>query len=310
VDEYDKDAVHDFALWKRSTDEELERGIYYDTPWGAGRPGWHIECSVMSRELMGDTIDIHIGGEDLVFPHHENEVAQSETLTGKRFVRYWVHVRHLMINGGKMSKSLGNIVGFDDILSRYSQDAFRYFYLTTHYRRPLDYTDANMEGAKNSSERLENSLDLVEHAMRETRGRFDFGAAEERLLERVGKMVRSFGAAMDDDLNTHGALDALHAISGALNEYLAGIPNKGVLREAYEHYRRLLDVLGLFEDRCKEIKGLDEKVLKLLIDVREKLRDERMFELSDRIRMALDEIGVSLMDTPEGTKWKIEGSDS
>ena len=140
-DEYDKKEANDFAVWKFATQDELDRGIYYESPWGRGRPGWHIECSVMNRCLMGDTIDIHAGGEDLIFPHHENEIAQSESITGKQFVRYWLHARFLMINGRRMSKSLGNYVSFDEVLSKYNRDTFRYFYLSVHYRRPLNYTD-------------------------------------------------------------------------------------------------------------------------------------------------------------------------
>ena len=188
-DEYDKETMNDFALWKFSTPDEIERGIYYETPWGRGRPGWHIECSVMSRCLLGDTVDIHAGGEDLIFPHHENEIAQSESLTGKTFARYWVHGRFLMMNGRKMSKSLGNYVSFDDILSRYSAEAFRYFYLSVHYRRPLDYTESSMETAENSAARLGNTLDLVESALKSMDVNRDYTDAERKLQNNVGKHI-------------------------------------------------------------------------------------------------------------------------
>jgi cysteinyl-tRNA synthetase len=304
-DEYDKETVNDFALWKTSTPEELERGIYYESPWGKGRPGWHIECSVMTRSLCGDTLDIHAGGEDLIFPHHENEIAQSESLTGKEFVRNWVHVRFLMINGRKMSKSLGNYVSFDEVLSKYSIDAFRYFYLSVHYRRPLDYTEAAMGIAQNSADRLENTLDLIDDAMRKEDRYYDFNEPEKALLDAVREHKGEFEAAMDDDLDTHGALDALHALSGAINEYLVGDVNKGVLLRAAKVYRELLSVLGLFERRETGIDELTDNLIETIVQVRERLRTEKNFQLSDKIREDLERVGVVLSDTAEGTSWKI-----
>jgi len=306
VDEYDKETVNDFALWKTATPEELERGIYYETPWGRGRPGWHIECSVMNRSLCGDTLDIHAGGEDLAFPHHENEIAQSESLTGRQFVRNWLHVRHLMINGRRMSKSLGNYVSFDEVLSRYSPDAFRYFYLSVHYRRPLDYTEEAMRIAEGSAARLENTLDLVEDAMRREDRNLGYGPREEELIRRVAESRASFEAAMDDDLDTHSALDALHALSGAINEYLAEAPNKGVLLKASGVYRELLDALGLFEARGGATDELTEGLIGAIAEVRERLRAEKNYVLSDMIRDELAKVGVSLLDTAEGTSWKVE----
>ena len=304
-DEYDKETVNDFALWKTSTPEEEERGIYYESPWGKGRPGWHIECSVMTRSLCGDTLDIHAGGEDLIFPHHENEIAQSESLIGKEFVRNWVHVRFLMINGRKMSKSLGNYVSFDEVLSKYSVDAFRYFYLSVHYRRPLDYTEAAMGIAQNSADRLENTLDLIDDVMRKEDRYYDFNEPEKTLLDAVKEHKGEFEAAMDDDLDTHGALDALHALSGAINEYLSGNVNKGVLLRAAKVYQELLSVLGLFEKRGAGIDELTNGLIETIAQVRERLRTEKNFQLSDKIREDLERVGVVLSDTEEGTSWKI-----
>ena len=306
ADEYDKEAVNDFALWKTATPEEIERGIFYDTPWGKGRPGWHIECSVMTKSLLGDTLDIHAGGEDLAFPHHENEIAQTESLTGKQFVRYWMHVRHLMINGRRMSKSLGNYVSFDEVLSRYSTEAFRYFSLSVHYRRPLDYTEAAMEIAENSTKRLENTLDLIAEALKREDKYFGFTEAEASFLDAVREHARSFEAAMDDDLDTHGALDALHALSGTINEYVAGEPNKGVLIKASAKYRKLLSALGLFEERRGEAGELTDDVIAILANVRERLRADQQYQLSDKIREDLTKVGVVLSDTSEGATWKIE----
>ena len=304
VDEYDKEDAQDFALWKKSTPEELERGIYFDSPWGPGRPGWHIECSVMSRELLGETIDIHAGGEDLVFPHHENEVAQSEALSGKQFVRYWVHMRHLMIEGGKMSKSLGNYVGFDEVLERHSPEAFRYFYVSTHYRRPLNFTWRAMESAENTVRRLRSTLDRVDEALGGEDVNLDYGEREDRLLKTVYAEKEAFEEAMDDDFNTPVALSHLHRMVAALNEYLEGPPNKGVVLEAYLQLRELLWALGLFEDRPARADDFSERLLGFIAGLREELRSQRQYELADRIREGLRELGVELQDTPQGPRWR------
>ena len=305
ADEYDKESPQDFALWKRSTPEELRRGIYYDSPWGPGRPGWHIECSVMSQKYLGETLDIHMGGEDLIFPHHENEIAQSEGLTGKPFVRYWLHVAFLRIRGEKMSKSLGNIIRISEALRDYSPDALRYFYLSAHYRRQIDYTDEVMEGAEAAVRRLGNTLSIVEDALRQPEEKLSYDDEEQRFLEEIKTLKHRFEASMDDDLDTHGAINALHAMSKTLNTYAEGRPNKGVLLRGYEVYRRLLSTLGLLERR-EEAGELLERALNLIVEVRERLRAERRYELSDWIREELRSIGVILEDTPKGTRWRIE----
>jgi cysteinyl-tRNA synthetase len=303
-DSYDKEDAQDFALWKKATPEELSRGIFFESPWGRGRPGWHIECSVMSRELLGETIDIHAGGEDLVFPHHENEVAQSESLTGKQFVRYWLHMRHLMVGGGKMSKSLGNYVSFDQILEKHSPEALRYFYVSTQYRRPLDFTWQAMEAAENTVRRLENTLDLVDHAMRGPDTNLDYKEEEDKLLKKVWAEEDAFGAAMDDDFDTPVALGHLHAAAGAINEYLTGPANKGVLQEAADAYQRMLNSLGLFEEK----RGSDEateRLISLIIGLREEQRKAKNYAFADMIRDRLQEAGVSIQDTAGGATWKI-----
>jgi cysteinyl-tRNA synthetase len=305
-DEYDKETANDFALWKKSTPDEYERGIYYDSPWGPGRPGWHIECSVMSRSLCGDTIDIHAGGEDLTFPHHENEIAQSESLTGKQFVRNWLHARFLMINGRKMSKSLGNYVSFDEVLSKYSADAFRYFYFFNDTATTEIYTEKAMEVAQNSVNRLENTLDLIDDALRKEDIYLDHGKRDATLLEAVKEHRLSFEAAMDDDLDTHGAIDALHALSGVINEYVSGPTNKGILLKAAVAYKTLLEALGFFEKRGGGSDGLSDDLIGLIAGVRERLRSEKNYAMADEIRDRLGEAGVTLADTKDGTSWKIE----
>ena len=304
-DEYDKENVQDFALWKKSTEEEIERGIYFESPWGKGRPGWHIECSVMSKELLGETIDIHAGGEDLAFPHHENEVAQSESLTGKEFVRYWIHMRHLMIDGGKMSKSLGNYVSFEEILERHTPQALRYFYISTQYRRPLNFTWQAIESAKNTVGRLENTLDLIDQGMRGPDNNLDYGNREGKLLTMVREEKIKFTEAMDNDFNTPVALGSVHAIRDAINEYLTETPNKGVLLEASDILNELLKVLGLFEDRSTGGDDMTERLIQTIIDIREEQREAKNYEVADLIRDRLEDIGVELRDTSEGTTWKI-----
>jgi cysteinyl-tRNA synthetase len=305
-DEYDKEDAQDFSLWKKATPEELERGIYFESPWGRGRPGWHIECSVMNKELLGDTVDIHAGGEDLAFPHHENEVAQSETVTGKQFVRFWLHMRHLMIDGGKMSKSLGNYVSFDDVLEKHTPDALRYFYVSTHYRRQLNFTWGNMENAQNTVNRLENTLDLIENAMRGPDNNLDYGEREKKLLETVRGERQKFMEAMDDDFDTPVALGHLHAMNGAINEYLTEPANKGVLREAADIYMDLLGVLGLFEKRSAGGDEVTERLITMITDLREEQRKEKNYAFADLLRDRLAEAGVEIQDTSDGTTWKLK----
>jgi len=305
-DEYDKEDAQDFTLWKKATPEELERGIYFESPWGRGRPGWHIECSVMSKELLGETVDIHAGGEDLTFPHHENEVAQRETVTGKQFVRFWLHMRFLMVGGRRMGKSLGNYVSFDDILEKHTPDALRYFYISTHYRRPLNFTWESMESAQNTVNRLENTLDLVESAMRGPDNNLDYGEREKKLLETVRAEKRGFVEAMDDDFDTPVAFGHLHAMNGVINEYLTEPANKGVLREAADIYMELLSVLGLFEKRSAGGDEVTERLITVITDLREEQRKEKNYAFADLIRDRLAEAGVEIQDTSEGTTWKLK----
>jgi cysteinyl-tRNA synthetase len=303
ADEYDKENAQDFALWKKATAEEIERKIYYESPWGKGRPGWHIECSVMSKELLGETIDIHAGGEDLAFPHHENEVAQSEALTGKEFVRFWIHMRHLLIDGGKMSKSLGNYVSFDDVLAEHSPDAFRYFYISTHYRRPLNFTWSAMETAENTVKRLENTLNLAENALKGGETNIDYGDREEKLISTMRAEKKSFIKAMDDDFDTPIALGHLHNLAGAINAYIQEPANKGVLYEAFSVFKELLSVLGLFEKRSTGGSEIVDKLMGFIVELRQEQRAAKNWKMADQIRDKLKELGVEVKDGKDGATW-------
>jgi len=235
-------------------------------------------------------------------------VAQSETVTGKKFVRFWLHMRFLMIGGGKMSKSLGNYVSFDDILERHTPDALRYFYVSTHYRKPLNFTWENMENAQNTVNRLENTLDLIENAMRGPDDNLDYGKREEKLLNAVRAEKQGFIEAMDNDFDTPVALGHLHAVNGAINEYLTGPANKGVLREAGDTYRKLLGVLGLFEKRRASGDEVTEQLITLITDLREEYRRKKNYAFADLIRDRLAEAGVEIQDTADGTTWKLKTS--
>jgi cysteinyl-tRNA synthetase len=216
-------------------------------------------------------------------------------------------MRFLMIGGGKMSKSLGNYVSFDDILERHTPDALRYFYVSTHYRRPLNFTWENMENAQNTVNRLENTLDLIENAMRGPDDNLDYRGREEKLLNTVRAEKHGFIEAMDDDFDTPVALGHLHAVNGAVNEYLTGPANKGVLSEAADVYRELLGVLGLFEKRNVAGDEVTERLITLITELREEQRMEKNYAFADLIRDRLAEAGVEIQDTAEGTTWKLKG---
>jgi len=291
----------DFALWKKS--KEGEPG--WESPWGIGRPGWHIECSVMSMKYLGETMDIHGGGLDLIFPHHENEIAQSEAYTGKTFARFWVHNGFVMVNKEKMSKSLGNFFTIKEILERFSPDVLRLFLLSTHYRSPIDFSFERLEESERALKRLLNFLDsLPTVESLET-------VEEEGEPVPVSQFRELFEAAMDDDFNTAKALGALFELvkkanllkDRALKEGKITKPEKLSYREAVEFVENALRTLGFRLEREKE-NGLEEKLIELLIEVRGELRKKKEFQLADLIRDRLKELGIALEDLPTGTIYK------
>lgn len=301
VDEYDKEQPGDFALWKKSTPEELNRPeICFDSPWGKGRPGWHIECSAMSTNSLGETIDIHVGGVDLIFPHHENEIAQSEGATGKPFVLYWLHGEHLLVDGAKMSKSKGNYFTLTDLLKKYSCDEIRYLFLSTHYRDKLNYTESAMENAVQGAEKIENALETLEFTLENASE--GAGPDDKQFLSLLEKHKKAFVEAMDDDFDTPRALKTVHSLVTDIFKYQETGKNKTVLVKARRTLMELLSVLGLFEKMPKKEKLTKEE--ESLIKEREEARKNKDWKRADEIRDELKRQGILLDDFPEGTKWK------
>ena len=288
-----KEHPMDFALWKSSKPGEPS----WDSPWGAGRPGWHIECSAMSMHHLGEQIDIHGGGNDLVFPHHENEIAQTESVTGKAFARYWVHNGMMQLAGEKMSKSLGKVVTIDDFLAEHEGDVLRMMVLNSSYRNPLTFGDDVIAQAERALERLRLALRPV------SGGTLTSGEAVESLNKQVEASRQGYVDCMDDDFNSAGALGYLFELLRAINQARdAGIapeliaPAQGVLRE-------LMQVFGLRPERESGGSQADA-FIDLLIEIRRELRSQKLWALSDLVRNRLTELGVLLEDSKEGTTWR------
>ena len=302
----DKRNSKDFALWKRADEGDL---LKWWSPWGYGFPGWHIECAIMGLKYLGPQFDIHGGARDLKFPHHENEVAQCEALTGKKpFVKYWLHTGFLTINGEKMAKSLGNYITVREALKKYDAEAIRLFVLSTHYRSEIDFTDKKLRGAETSLDRLYNTLDGLEEAMERSVER-EPNKVEKTFEKRVEKLRGEFVEAMDEDFNTPRALAALFDLSREINRFLGEKKqvNTELLKGVYDDFLELGRVLGLFQkERSKKVsEKLVNDLVNLLVELRENLRRKGDFELSDEIRAKLRELGVVVEDTSEGSKWKL-----
>ena len=286
----------DFVLWKPKKEGEP----YWDAPWSKGRPGWHIECSVMAKRYLGDTIDIHAGGEDLVFPHHENEIAQSECSNGVPFAHYWLHNAFLNIDNKKMSKSLGNFFTVRDIKEKYDLQVLRFFMLSAHYRSQLNFSAELMEAAKNSLERIVNAVDnlkfLESHAQTE-----QMSGQEEEIAAQIGTFIEEFDTAMDDDLNTADAITALFNLVRFANTNVSETSSRALIRALLDAILELGDVLGLILEKKEE--NLDAEIEEL-IAARQAARKAKDFTKADEIRAKLLEMGIELLDTREGVKWK------
>ena len=294
IEEKKKDPM-DFALWKaRKEDSE----IAWESPWGMGRPGWHIECSTMAKKYLGDTIDIHAGGQDLSFPHHENEIAQSEACNGATFANYWMHNGYITINNEKMSKSKGNFFTVRDILNEYDGEVIRFFLLSGHYRNPINFSDLLMEQAKAGLERITNLRDNLKYLAGLKKG--EFTAQEKEFLDSLSKYQDEFVAAMEDDLNTADAITAIFEMVTAINTYIRNDCSSAFAEEALKVLLKFSNVLGLLEADSKEEEISDE--IKNLIEERQNARKEKNFARADEIRDLLKEKGITLKDTPQGVQ--------
>ena len=285
----------DFVLWKPKKEGEP----FWESPWCDGRPGWHIECSVMSRKYLGESIDIHAGGEDLIFPHHENEIAQSEASNGKPFARYWMHNAFLNIDNKKMSKSLGNFFTVRDISKKYDLQVLRFFMLSAHYRMPLNFSAELMESAQRSLERITNAADNLKYLIKNSKSG-EMSKEEESLLNEAGKFAVSFDAAMDDDFNTADAITAVFELVKFINQNSSADNSAQYLKALLKELTGLCDILGLIVDKEEELLDSD---IEALIEERKAARKNKDFKRADEIRDSLLEMGIVLEDTREGVKW-------
>jgi cysteinyl-tRNA synthetase len=297
-DEYGKEDVRDFGLWKAVKPGEPS----WDSPWGPGRPGWHIECSAMSMKHLGETFDIHCGGVDLIFPHHENEIAQSESATGKPFVCHWLHSEHLIVDGQKMSKSLGNQYTLKDLLDRgCSARALRYLFLSVHYRQKINFTFESLDGAVGALRRVDEMRFRLQHAEEK-------GGADPRLAESIERLHRDFAAGLADDLNMAVALAALFAfvkdVNVAIEEGRIGEGDRQRVTDALAGVDQVLGVLDAAEWPESQVEEDDSAEIEQLIAERNEARKRRDFATSDRVRDELAARGIVLEDTPQGTRWK------
>ena len=289
VDE--KEDPLDFVLWKPKKEGEPS----WPSPWGDGRPGWHLECSVMSKKYIGDVIDIHAGGEDLVFPHHENEIAQSEAANGTEFARYWMHNGFLKINNEKMSKSLGNFFTVREVAEKYPLQVIRFFMLSAHYRSPLNFSADLVEASKNGLERILTAVDRLK-SISGTEGEVDKAVADE-----MDAFVKKYEAAMDDDLNTADAISVIFELVKYANVNVTEESTKATVELVLNTVTKLCDILGIITEKKKEILDSD---IEALIEERQSARKAKNFARADEIRDQLSDMGIILEDTREGVKWK------
>ena len=284
----------DFALWKA---RKIDGEPAWESPWGFGRPGWHIECSAMSNKYLGETIDIHGGGQDLAFPHHENEIAQTEAYTGKKFSNYWMHNAYITIDNEKMSKSKGNFFTVRDILKRYTGEEIRYFLLSGHYRSPINFSEELMTQSRNALGRMHNAKQNLEHLIRN--GSDLMTEAESAELEKLGKYRDKFESAMEDDLNTADAISAVFELIRDINTAVKDGASKEFAGGCMELLRELTGVLGILQD--EEEDGISDEIL-ALVEERQEARKTKNFARADEIRDILKSKGLAVEDTPQGPR--------
>ena len=295
--EEQKEDALDFVLWKPKKEGEP----YWESPWCNGRPGWHIECSVMSKKYLGDEIDIHAGGEDLVFPHHENEIAQSEAANGVQFAKYWMHNAFLNIDNKKMSKSAGNFFTVRDIAEKYDLQVLRFFMLSAHYRSPLNFSADLMEAAKNGLERMVTCADKLNSYLTNEKATKEMSDAEKQLVSEAEKYNDRYNEAMDDDFNTADAISVIFELVKFINTNTDENSSKEYVETLLKQLNTLADICGLILERKEEM--LDQEI-EDMIAARQAARKEKNFKLADEIRDTLLQKGIVLEDTREGVKWK------
>jgi len=303
----EKKKPYDFALWKKAKPGEP----YWDSPWGLGRPGWHIECSVMSSRYLGSQFDIHGGGRDLIFPHHENEIAQSEAYFGvKPWVKYWIHVGYLTIQGEKMSKSLGNIIPVYEVLSKYEPEVLRLYLLSTHYRSPLDFTWEGLEQSKAVLKRLENLVKMVKAHLEELEPPARASKDSREIIESLNRLHTGFFESLDDDFNTTKAMPYLHEFITLSNKYLMEKPEYPVVLKIYEMLVDFNKVLGVLDKHLKPPAIIGEELVrelvKIIVHVRQIHRSRKEYEIADWIRSELSKLGIKLIDKKDKTIWVWE----
>ncbi len=292
-----KEDPNDFVLWKPKKEGEP----YWESPWCEGRPGWHIECSVMAKRYLGDEIDIHAGGEDLIFPHHENEIAQSECANGKPFAKYWMHNGFLNIDNKKMSKSLGNFFTVREISEKYDLQVLRFFMLSAHYRSPLNFSAELMEASKNGLERIRTAVGKLAELQQRAQGAASMTAAEQENAAAVKDLVAKYEAAMDDDFNTADAVSAIFELVKLSNSTADESSSPAYVSYLKETIEKLCDVMGIVTEVKHE--ALDSEI-EAMIQARQEARKAKNYALADEIRGKLSDMGIILEDTREGVKWK------
>lgn len=308
VDERKEDP-RDFDMWKAAKPGEP----YWESPWGRGRPGWHIECSSMAMKHLGETIDIHIGGEDLLFPHHENEIAQSELATGNPFARYWVHIAFLKIDGARMGKSEKNFIFLREALEQYTAEVIRHFLISAHYRHPLDYTLESLQTSESAVKRLNNCLEALrkyDEAADSSQGTQDSTETDTKILSAIKTMQTQFSKAMDTDFNTAQAIGAIFSLVGHVNKSLASSTEVShqTFVEAFKVLSNASQVLGIYEMDDQHSENTVEilnPLLELLLEIRQDARNQKDWNTSDKIRDRLKQINIEIQDTHDGSTWRF-----
>lgn len=296
----------DFALWKAAKEGEPS----WSSPWGEGRPGWHIECSAMSNKLLGATFDIHGGGQDLIFPHHENEIAQSKCSTGGDFARYWIHNGYINVKGEKMSKSLGNFFLLREVLAKFPGNVVRFFVLSSHYRKPIDFSEDELKQAEAGLRRIENALSRAGEMLNKSNNTVETGDTLDELKEALKKSKEKFIEGMDDDFNTAIGVGAVFELVKELNKALEiGSINKAgveIITETVKFIKEAVeDVLGIKISEVKQTDNLTTELVEFVLKLRRDARDEKNWALSDKIRDGLQGIGIKIKDGKDTTQWSI-----